>query len=192
MNILISGVGGQGALLAAKIIGAAAMKRGYDVKVSEIHGMSQRGGSVETYAQYSKTPVNAPIFGKGEADIVLGLEALESLRGAAFLKKGGFVIANTQRINPMPVITGAAEYPTGIAEKIEGLGVKVHTVDAFKAAEAAGSVKAVNVVMLGAMSALLGDGFTYEDWVESVKECVPPKFVEMNLKAFDEGRKLFG
>ena len=194
MNILIAGVGGQGALLAARVIGAAAAAKGFDVKVSEVHGMSQREGSVETYVRYSKEPIASPIIGKGGADIVLGFEALEALRGAAFLKKGGKMVMNTQEIDPMPVITGKVVYPEDIPARVEGLGVEVVAVDALSAAREVGNLKAVNVVMLGILSSLpefAGD-FSDEDWLEAVKACVPARFLEVNLRAFEAGRKLYG
>lgn len=192
MNILIAGVGGQGALLLAKIIGAAAVAKGYDVKVSEVHGMSQRGGSVETYVRYAKETIASPIIGKGGADVVLGFEALEALRGAGFLKKGGKLVMNTQEIDPMPVITGKAVYPEGIDERLSEMGVDVLTVDALAIAKGVGNPKAVNVVMLGVVSAMpeFGDDFSSEDWRQAIMECVPPKFLDLNLKAFEAGAKV--
>ena len=179
MNILISGVGGQGALLTAKIIGAAAMAKGYDVKVSEIHGMSQRGGSVETYVRYGKEPISSPIIDKGCADIVLGFEALEALRAISFLKKTGKMIMNTQQINPMPVIIGKAEYPENIPSKLEDMGVNILAVDVGKS-------KTANVTMLGVISELLKE----LDLKSAIKECVKTEFLDINIKAFEEGKQL--
>ena len=181
MNILIAGVGGQGALLAAKVIGSVVMAKGFDVKVSEIHGMSQRGGSVETYVRYSKHPICSPIIDKGDADIILGLEALETLRAIGFLKKDGRVVMNTIQINPMTVILGMATYPENVPGKLAQMGVDVLS-DDF------GKEKTTNITMLGAMSKLLE--FSQEDWKDSIKKCVKPDYVDINLEAFEMGRNL--
>lgn len=185
-NIMIVGVGGQGTLLASRVLGNAVIREGYDVKVSEVHGMSQRGGSVVTYVKYGDE-VSSPIIDKGEADIILAFELLEAYRALPFLKKGGKMIVNDQRINPMPVITGAAEYPENILEKLRAK-VDVTALPALSLAEEAGSAKAVNVVLLGVMAK--NTELPYESWVETVRETVPPKFLEVNLKAFDLGYKL--
>jgi indolepyruvate ferredoxin oxidoreductase beta subunit len=194
MNILIAGVGGQGALLAAKIIGDTAMSKGFDVKMSEVHGMSKREGSVETFVRYSMEKIYAPIIGRGDADIVLGFEALEALRGTVYLKKGGKVLMNTQEIDPMPVITGAVKYPEGITERIAKQGINVLAMDAAAVALGVGNLKTVNVVMIGAMSSLpeFLCEFSYDDWVKTIRECVPAKFVDVNLKAYEAGRRLLG
>jgi len=194
VNILIAGVGGQGALLAARIIGAAAASKGFDVKVSEVHGMSQREGSVETYIRYSRDQISSPIIGKGCADVVLGFEALEALRGAAFLRKGGKMVMNTQEIDPMPVITGKAEYPADIPARLREMGTEVITADALGVAREVGNLKAVNVVMLGVLSSLpeFAEDFSAEDWTEALKACVPGKFLELNLKAYEAGKALAG
>jgi len=192
MNILIMGVGGQGALLAAKLIGAAAVSKGFDVKASEVHGMAKRGGSVETYVRYSREPIGAPIIAKGEADIILGLEALEALRGVAYLRKGGRVVMNTQEIDPMPVITGKDKYPENIAGVLTGQGISVVAVDALAAAQSAGSIMVTNVVMIGAMSQIpefLAD-FCDGDWVEAIRASVKGCFLDINLRAFEAGAKL--
>lgn len=187
-NIMIVGVGGQGSLLASRIIGNAALLRGFDVKVSEVHGMSQRGGSVVTYVRYSDKAgevVASPVICRGEADIIMSFELLEAARWLPFLKKGGVVITNTQQINPMPVITGAAEYPTGLTDKISASGAKIIAADALSIAREAGSDKAVNVALIGLMAHALG--FDTEIMHEAVRMSVPPKFVELNLKAFELG-----
>ncbi len=186
MNIMIVGVGGQGTLLASRILGGVAIKEGYDVKVSEVHGMSQRGGSVVTYVKYGGK-VYSPIIGKGEADIILAFEMLEAMRALPYLKKGGKMIANTQKMNPMPVITGAMEYPADIEKKIAEKA-NLQTVDALSAAEKAGSIKAVNVVLIG----LLAKSTDIEKsvWLETIKETVPEKFIDLNLKAFELGYNL--
>ena len=183
-SVLIVGVGGQGTLLASRLLGSAMMDLGYDVKVSEVHGMSQRGGSVETYVRYGEK-VYSPVIDPGEADIVLAFEQLEAARFLPFLKKGGVVVTNTQKIDPMPVVTGAAQYPQGLLEAIEGQGARLLALDALSLAEQAGSVKAVNVVLIGAMAKSLGT--EKEIWLKTIEKTVPPKFVEMNKQAFTLG-----
>ncbi|MDO5396366.1 MAG: indolepyruvate oxidoreductase subunit beta [bacterium] len=183
MNIMIVGVGGQGTLLASRILGGAAIKKGYDVKVSEVHGMSQRGGSVVTYVKFGDK-VYSPIIDKGEADLVLAFELLEAYRALPFVKKGGRLLVNRQRMNPMPVITGAMAYPENIEEKLREKA-EVTAVDAIPLAEQAGTIKAVNVVLIGLLARSMD--IEKEVWLEVIKECVPPKFLEMNLKAFESG-----
>ena len=182
-NIMIVGVGGQGTLLASRILGNAVIRMGYDVKVSEVHGMSQRGGSVVTYVKYGEK-VHSPIIDNGEADIVLAFELLEAYRALPALKAGGRLIVNDQRINPMPVITGAAKYPENIVEKLSD---KVNTtaVDALALANEAGSFKAVNVVLIGVMAK--STNIPYEIWIDTIKNTVPAKFLDINLKAFELG-----
>ena len=183
-SVMIVGVGGQGTLLASRVLGSAMMSQGYDVKVSEVHGMSQRGGSVVTYVRYGDQ-VYSPIIEEGEADVILAFEALESARYLPSLKKGGTVIVNTQQMDPMPVITGASVYPEDIIGSIQSLGVNVVAFDALSLAQQAGSVKAVNVVLIGAMAKRLE--LKKEIWIETIKSTVPSKFIEMNLKAFELG-----
>ncbi len=182
-NIMIVGVGGQGTLLASRILGNAVINAGFDVKVSEVHGMSQRGGSVVTYVKYGEK-VYSPIIDKGQADIILAFERLEALRALPYLKKGGKIILNDRSIAPMPVITGAAEYPENI---VETLSQKAETIaiDALELSKAAGSPKAVNVVLIGLLAK--STDISYEDWIEVIKQTVPQKFLELNLKAFDLG-----
>ncbi len=182
-NIMIVGVGGQGTLLASRILGNAVIRAGYDVKVSEVHGMSQRGGSVVTYVKFGRK-VHSPIIDKGCADIILAFEKLEAYRALPWLKKGGKIIVNDQRINPMPVITGAMEYPENILEELQEKA-QVTVLDALKLAGEAGNIKAVNVVLIGVMAK--NTSIPYEEWVETIKTTVPPKFLEVNLKAFDAG-----
>lgn len=182
-NIMIVGVGGQGTLLASRILGNTVIGEGYDVKVSEVHGMSQRGGSVVTYVKYGDK-VYSPIIDKGEADIILAFEMLEAYRALPFLKKGGKIIVNNQQIDPMPVITGAAQYPAEIEQKISGCCDAIF-VDALKLAREAGNTKAVNVVLIGLMAK--NSEIEYKKWVETIKTTVPEKFLEVNLKAFDLG-----
>ena len=183
VSVMIVGVGGQGTLLASRILGNLVLKEGYDVKVSEVHGMSQRGGSVVTYLKYGKK-VYSPIIDKGEADVILAFEELEALRALPFLKKGGKIIVNTQNINPMPVITGMAKYPENIVNKLKVAG-EVISVDALSLAIKAGNIKSVNVVLIGLYAK--ASGISYDKWVETITETVPPKFLEANLKAFDLG-----
>ena len=185
-NIMIVGVGGQGTLLASRILGNAVIRQGFDVKVSEVHGMSQRGGSVVTYVKYGDE-VYSPIIDKGEADIILAFELLEAYRALPWLKQGGKMIVNEQQINPMPVITGAAEYPADILSKLSAVA-DVSAVDAVKLAKEAGSIKAVNVVLIGMLAK--ATAIPYEEWIETVKTTVPEKFLEINLKAFDAGYRL--
>jgi len=184
--IMIVGVGGQGTLLASRILGTVMTAGGYDVKVSEVHGMSQRGGSVVTYVKYGEK-VYSPVIEKGEADLMIAFEELEAARWLPYLKKGGRLVMNTQKINPMPVITGAAEYPLNIAEKLKKAGVDITAVDALSAAEDAGSSKAVNVVLLGVLSK--STEFGPEIWEKAIEKCVPAKALEINKRAFKAGRE---
>lgn len=184
-SIMIVGVGGQGTLLASRILGKLFMKKGYDVKVSEVHGMSQRGGSVVTYVKYGDK-VYSPIIDKGEADYILSFELLEAARWAEYLKKDGILITSNRQINPMPVITGAATYPENIEEKLKALGINLIAFDALTKATEAGTPKALNLVLLGNLSKQFD--FSIDEWRETIKECVPEKFLEMNNKAFDSGR----
>ena len=186
-NIMIVGVGGQGTLLASKMLGYVLMHQGYDVKVSEVHGMSQRGGSVVTYVRIGKK-VYSPVLDKGEADYILSFEKLEAERWIEYLKVGGQIITNTQEVDPMPVITGAAEYPADIVKKLEEAGAKVDAKDFLSIAEEAGSSKAVNIVLMGRLSEYFDD-IPYEDWSAAIDAIVPEKFRELNHKAFDLGRQ---
>ena len=183
-NILIVGVGGQGTLLASKLMGKYFTEEGYDVKVSEVHGMSQRGGSVVTYVRFG-SKVFSSVIEKGEADIILSFEQLESARWLPYLKKGGVLITGTQKIDPMPVIMGKAEYPENIIEKLCKNDIKVIPVDALDLALKAGSAKCANVVLLGAAVRFLG--IDRESFSKIIETSVPPKTVEMNLRAFAYG-----
>ena len=183
-NILICGVGGQGTLLASRVLGAAMQSRGLDVKVSEVHGMSQRGGSVVTYVRCGEQ-VCSPIIEPGEADLILAFEQLEAARWLPMLKPGGQMIVNTDCINPMPVITGAADYPEGLLDAIRAKGITLLPVDALRLATEAGSPKAVNVVLIGAMAGL--SDFPREVWEEAVAATVPERFKQLNLDAFALG-----
>ncbi|MBQ7990584.1 MAG: indolepyruvate oxidoreductase subunit beta [Oscillospiraceae bacterium] len=184
-SIMIVGVGGQGTLLASRILGSVLLGQGYDVKVSEVHGMSQRGGSVVTYVRFGDK-VASPVIEKGQADLIIAFEALEAARWVSFLKKGGRIVMNTQEIEPMPVITGAAQYPEGIVEHIRGLGIDVVAIDALDLAVKAGTARAVNVVLMGVISHSLDFG---EDvWMKALEDCVPKKVIDVNKKAFALGR----
>ena len=180
-NIMIVGVGGQGSLLASKILGHLLLGKDVDVKVSEVHGMSQRGGSVVTYVRFGDK-VYSPIITEGEADVIVSFELLEAARWLPYLKKNGRIVTNTQKMEPMPVITNAAIYPEDLVRKMEEKGAQVDALDCLSLAMEAGSAKAVNIVLLGRLSKYFD--FTREDWMESVKACVPQKFLEINEKAF--------
>jgi len=181
-SIMIVGVGGQGSLLASRIIGNVLLSQGFDVKVSEVHGMSQRGGSVVTYVKYG-SEVCSPVVEKGEADIIISFEQLEAARYVSYLKKGGHIITSTQQIDPMPVITGAAVYPEDIIGKLKAEGV-----DVIAVAEQAGTAKASNVVLMGVVSTKMA--FDEDVWQKALENCVPAKFLELNKKAFALGREV--
>ena len=184
-NVMIVGVGGQGSLLASKLLGYLLLNEGYDVKVSEVHGMSQRGGSVVTYVRFGEK-VYSPVIDKGEADFIVSFEKLEAARYVEYLKKGGRIVVNTQEIDPMPVITGAASYPENLIDKMEAEGIAVDAMDCLSLAEQAGSAKAVNLVLMGRLSRYFD--ITEEKWISAIEKCVPEKFVEMNKRAFALGR----
>ncbi len=185
-NIMIVGVGGQGTLLASKLLGKLLLGKGYDVKVSEVHGMSQRGGSVVTYVRYGDK-VYSPVIDKGEADVIVSFEMLEAARWAEYLKKDGVIITNTQQVNPMPVITGACEYPENLENKLKSLGIKLDAIDALSLAEKAGNSKAVNIVLMGRLSKFFD--FTEDEWISAIEQSVPERFLELNKKAFRLGRE---
>lgn len=182
-SIMIVGVGGQGTLLASRIIGNTVIAEGYDVKVSEVHGMSQRGGSVVTYVRYGEK-VWSPVIDKGGADMILAFEPLEAMRALPYLKKGGKLIVNTQQIDPMPVITGAREYPADLCETLQAQA-DATVIDAAKLATQAGTIKAVNVVLIGVTAK--NSGIEKEKWLAAIRSTVPPKFLDVNLKAFELG-----
>jgi indolepyruvate ferredoxin oxidoreductase beta subunit len=182
-NIMIVGVGGQGTLLTSRILGGVMENAGYEVKVSEVHGMAQRGGSVVTFVRYGKD-VAEPIVEEGQADVLIAFEKLEALRYSHFVKKDGVIIVNDQRIDPMPVVIGAAEYPEGIIETLKEKR-NVLVVDAMNEAKKLGNTRTFNVIVLG-MAAKHMD-FAKEDWLEVIENTVPPKTVEINKKAFLTG-----
>ncbi len=181
VNIMIVGVGGQGSLLASKLLGNLLLEENYDVKVSEVHGMSQRGGSVVTYVRFGQK-VYSPIITQGEADYIISFEKLEAARYASYLSKGGKIITNTQQIDPMPVITGAAAYPETVLDELRAKGVFVDAIDALSLAVKAGSPKAVNIVLMGRLAKYFD--IPKEKWLEAVRRTVAPKYVELNEKAF--------
>ncbi len=181
VNIMIVGVGGQGSLLASKLLGNLLLEENYDVKVSEVHGMSQRGGSVVTYVRFGQK-VYSPIITQGEADYIISFEKLEAARYASYLSKGGKIITNTQQIDPMPVITGAAVYPETVLDELRAKGVFVDAIDALSLAVKAGSPKAVNIVLMGRLAKYFD--IPKEKWLEAVRRTVAPKYVELNEKAF--------
>ena len=179
-NIIIVGVGGQGILLTSKILGYLALERGMEVKVSEVHGMSQRGGSVITHVRIGDS-VHSPLIDEGNADYVLSFEWLEALRAQNYLKADGVLIANTQRISPMPVIMGAAQYPD--AQPSRG---KLVALNAMSLAVQAGSPRAVNIVLLGVLSRFIR--WPEDTWELAIRACVPPKTLDVNLSAFRMGQ----
>lgn len=187
-NILLCGVGGQGTLLASNLLAECAMEAGFDVKKSEIHGMAQRGGSVVSHVRFGEH-ICSPIIRKGECDILLAFEELEALRWSEFLKPGGLVIANAQNILPMSVSAGNEKYPENITEKLSKQSIQVVSVDAIGKARELGNIKCLNVVLLGVLARRLAN-INAEIWPEMIKEKVPHKLQELNLKAFETGWNL--
>ena len=183
-NVMIVGVGGQGSLLASKLLGRLLIDEGLDVKVSEVHGMSQRGGSVVTYVRYGDK-VYSPVIAEGEADYIVSFEKLEAARYARCLKKGGKIIVNSQSIDPMPVIIGAAEYPDNVLEELKDKGVFVDDIDAYSIALEAGNGKSTNIVLMGRLAKYFD--IPYDKWIEAIKKIVKPQFVDINIKAFEKG-----
>ena len=186
-NIMIVGVGGQGSLLASKLLGRLLLTKGYDIKVSEVHGMSQRGGSVVTYVRFGDK-VYSPIIDRGEADFIVSFELLEAARYTEYLRPEGRIITNTQQINPMPVIIGAAAYPENLTQKMTDAGIAVDAINALALAEEAGSAKAVNLVLLGRLSKYFD--FSQDEWMDAIEKSVPAKFLELNKKAFLLGAQM--
>ncbi|HZK26567.1 MAG TPA: indolepyruvate oxidoreductase subunit beta [Thermoclostridium sp.] len=187
ISIMIAGVGGQGTLLTSRVLGAAAIKAGYDVKMSEVHGMAQRGGSVITYVKLGDK-VNSPVIEKGEADILLCFEKLEALRYLDYIKKDGIVIVNDQKIDPMPVIIGKQKYPEDITTKLSSNYSNVYIIDALEVAANLGNIKVLNIVMVGFLAK--STNIKKENWYEAIRETVKEKFIDINIKAFDEGYRM--
>lgn len=182
-NIMIVGVGGQGTLLTSRILGGLAIDAGYDVKLSEVHGMAQRGGSVVTFVRYGDQ-VAEPIVEEGCADVLIAFERLEAMRYAHFLKKDGVLVANDQRIDPIPVVIGAAEYPGGILESLREK-YRLYSIDAMEEAKKLGNPKTFNLIVLGIAATHMD--FTKEQWYDVIEKTVPPKTVQINKQAFDIG-----
>lgn len=185
--IILVGVGGQGTITTSTILSKGLIEKGYDVKMSEIHGMSQRGGTVVTQIKYGDK-VYSPIVGEGEADMIVSFEKIEAVRMIPYLKEGGIVITDERQILPMPVLTGAAEYPEHATEELKKAVPNVYVVNAYDAAEKLGNVKAQNIVLLGALVKRLG--LDDVDWADLVSKNVPAKLVELNLKAFEQGCRM--
>lgn len=183
-NVMIVGVGGQGSLLASKLLGTLLVENGYDVKVSEVHGMSQRGGSVVTYVRFGSR-VYSPVIEDGEADFIVSFEKIEAARYLNKLSKNGTIIVNTQQIDPMPVIIGAASYPENVIQEMKAKDVNVDDINAMALAQEAGSPKACNIVLMGRLAKYFD--IPKELWLEAIEKCVKPQFVEMNKKAFELG-----
>lgn len=184
MDVLISAVGGQGALLASRIFGTLAGKLGKDIKLSEVHGMSQRGGSVVTYVRMGDK-VYSPVVEKGTADFIIAFEQLEGARYIEWLKEGGTLIVNTQQIDPMPVVTGACKYPADLLGELSKLPIKINSVEAVKLAKELGNVKVINVILIGVLASMTD--IPKNIWMDSVKETVPERFADINLRAFELG-----
>lgn len=186
-NVIFAGVGGQGVILSSKILMEAAKNAGYDVKESEVHGMAQRGGSVDCHVRYGEK-VYSPIIEKGTADYIVSLELLEIMRKLEYLSPDGMVIVNREKINPAPVETGAMEYPADLEVWLKDKVKKSLIVDTAEILKEINSKKALNVVMLGVLSKYLE--FSEAEWHDAVKYCVKEKFEEMNIRAFTLGRGL--
>lgn len=185
-NIMIVGVGGQGTLLTSRILGGLAIEAGFDVKISEVHGMAQRGGSVVTYVRYGEN-VAEPIVEEGQADVLIAFERLEALRYAHFLKKDGVLIINDQRIDPMTVVTGVAQYPENIIKNLSKQ-YRVVSLNAMDEALKLGNSRVFNTIILGVVAKNME--FDKALWTKVVEKTVPPKTIEMNLKAFEKGYEL--
>ncbi|MFP4698077.1 MAG: indolepyruvate oxidoreductase subunit beta [Eubacteriales bacterium] len=184
INILVVGVGGQGSLLTSRIVGNLALDKGCDVKLSEVHGMAQRGGSVVTHIRYGDK-VHAPIVEEGKADAIVAFEKLEALRYMHYLKEDGILIVNNQEIDPMSVIVGMEEYPSDTIEQLEKNVNNCYIINAIDEARKIGNIRVSNTILLGVLSKHLG--FDKKDWEESIKKTVPEKTIDINLKAFDKG-----
>ena len=185
-NVLLVGVGGQGTILASKILSDGLLQAGYDVKMSEIHGMSQRGGNVSTQVRFGDR-VNSPIIGKGEADVIVAFEKMEALRWINYLKKGGKMVINDFEIPSVPILMGSVEYPQGILDDI-GTKADIIVFEAGKIATELGNSRAMNIVLLGAMIKALG--LDHMDWNKVIEKNVKKNFIDLNLKAFEAGENL--
>lgn len=186
-NILIVGVGGQGTLLTSRVLGNLALELGKDVKLSEVHGMAQRGGSVVTHVKFGDK-VYSPIVEEGQADIIMAFEKLEALRAIGYLKDDGELIVNDQAIKPMPVITGAKQYPGEIIERLKNLADNIYAIDALSVAKDLGNIRIVNTVLVGALAKRMD--IEKEHWIKALKKTVPQKTIDINLKAFEVGYEM--
>ncbi|MCP2520500.1 indolepyruvate oxidoreductase subunit beta [Candidatus Aminicenantes bacterium AC-708-M15] len=186
-SIIICGVGGQGILLASDILAEVCLEAGYDVKKSEVHGMSQRGGDVISTVRYGKK-VYSPIIGENSADIILALEKLEALRNISYLKDSGKIIVNDYRWDPLPVASGLDSYPENVIEVLKSNVKNVYVVNGAELAEKAGSLRTMNVVLLGTLSLFLD--FPKEIWIKVIEKKIPSKYLEINLEAFEKGRDI--
>ena len=184
VNIMLAGVGGQGVLLASEVISKVAMEKGYDVKKSEVHGMAQRGGSVVSNVRFGEK-IYSPIIAEGEADILLAFEKLEALRWLNYLKEDGVIITNTQKIDPLPVANGKEKYPENVMNKLKNSGHKIISLDALSKAREAGTQKAINTVLLGALANEIDISKGLFEKV--IKESVPESTIEINTTAFKAG-----
>lgn len=188
-SILLVGVGGQGTILASKILSEGLLRAGYDVKMSEIHGMSQRGGNVSTQIRFGEK-IYSPIIGIGEADVIVAFERMEAIRWIEYLKPGGQMIVNDFAIPSLPVLMGVCEYPEGILEELDSKA-KLTTIKAQDLAQELGNLKAMNIILLGAAVKALNDQFGGEladiDWIEIIKNSVKANFVDLNVEAFEKG-----
>lgn len=186
-NVLIVGVGGQGTLLTSRIIAQVAVQMGFDVKVSEVHGMAQRGGSVVSQVRYGEK-VYSPIIKKGDADIILAFEKIEAARWLDYLKADGLVIINDERVDPLPVLSGKAQYPHDIVDKIKNVVNNTIEINATDIAIKCGNIRTANVVLVGILTAAMD--IPVNEVEKAIKEMVPDKAIEVNLKAFAEGLKM--
>ncbi len=186
-NILIVGVGGQGTLLASKVLGSLAMEEGVEVKVSELHGMSQRGGSVVTHVRFGKG-VSAPLIDEGCADYIVAFEKLEAARYINYIKPNGVIIVNDMEILPMPVIMGVAEYPQNIMQILKDNAKDVFCIDATKIATECGSLRSLNVVLLGVLAKSMD--ISEKSWETALKKTIKPAFLDVNIEAFNKGKAL--
>ncbi len=183
LDLIIVGVGGQGILLASRVLGRLAMDKGLDVKVSEVHGMSQRGGDVITHVRVGED-IKSPLIEEGQADAVIAFELMEAARALPYLKAGGRLIVSTQKIAPAPVLAGTAKYPEGLMDALREKA-EVIALDAYAIAQETGAPRAVNIVLLGAFARARGDDQTA--WQSAVSACVPQKTIETNRRAFLAG-----
>jgi len=187
VSVVLAGVGGQGILLASDVMAHAAINAGYDVKTNEIHGMAQRGGAVTAQIHYGQN-VNSPIIQKGNASVLGALEPIEALRNYEYLKSDGLAVVNLQNIIPVTVSMGRADYPDDIDERLENAFDNLIAIDAGEKASELGNIKTANIIVLGALSQ--GLDIAEKDWKASIKECVKPDFIDINLEAFQIGRDM--